>query len=475
MIYDVLLYLSLSVISIAFILVYLRLKELKAKYELLNLDNQALLEKYKDISDAREEKQQIQNEIEAERKSYSVEREKARLEFHHATQEVYDLKSAIARLREELKSLDEEANLQSFGFYQPRYEFSSSEEYQSALLAIRSRQKLMIQSRQAAVSQTEWTVNGSRTEGKKQTNQTLRLLLRAFNGESDAAIAKVRYNNILVMESRIFKSFEAINKMAGVQQCHIAYDYLSLKLEELRLAHEFYEKVQEEKEEQRRIRDQIREEELVRREIEKALLDTEREERIFTEALRKAQEDVEKMVGEKQQKLYAEIEELQCRLREVQAKRERAISRAQMTRSGHVYVISNIGSFGENLFKIGMTRRLEPLDRIRELGDASVPFQFDVHAMIFSEDAPALESKLHRMFNKDRVNLVNTRKEFFSVALDEIASAVRHHHGEITITRCAEAIEYRKTQALRGKFIQGQPGDTGVQLPSTVPTSYALT
>ena len=133
---------------------------------------------------------------------------------------------------------------------------------------------------------------------------------------------------------------------------------------------------------------------------------------------------------------------------EAQANKARAIARAQMTRSGHVYIISNIGSFGEQVFKIGMTRRLDPMDRVRELGDASVPFHFDVHSIIFSEDAPGLEAALHRMFNDRRINRVNERKEFFRITIDEIAEAVRQHHGEIEIICEAEAVDYRKTLAI---------------------------
>jgi hypothetical protein len=124
----------------------------------------------------------------------------------------------------------------------------------------------------------------------------------------------------------------------------------------------------------------------------------------------------------------------------------RAISQAQMTRVGHIYVISNIGSFGEDVYKIGMTRRLDPLDRVRELGDASVPFQFDVHAIIYSEDAPSLEYELHRKFKDRRLNMVNGRKEFFKVALDEVeAFILQQTNASILFTKLAEAKEYRET------------------------------
>jgi hypothetical protein len=129
-----------------------------------------------------------------------------------------------------------------------------------------------------------------------------------------------------------------------------------------------------------------------------------------------------------------------------------------MTRSGHVYVISNIGSFGENVYKIGMTRRLDPMERIHELSDASVPFSFDVHAVVFSDDAPSLENELHRRFDPHRLNLVNTRKEFFCVTLEEIADVVREKHADILITKVAEARDYRKTAAVlaeRGEQSRG--------------------
>ena len=136
-----------------------------------------------------------------------------------------------------------------------------------------------------------------------------------------------------------------------------------------------------------------------------------------------------------------------------------------MTRSGHVYIISNVGSLGEHVYKIGMTRRLDPMDRVRELGDASVPFAFDVHAIIYSEDAPALENKLHKLFDGRRVNLINHRKEFFRVTIDEVAQAVRENHGEIDITLAAEAADYRKTLAM---LRDGQKAPSVETWPQTI-------
>jgi hypothetical protein len=420
---------------------------------------QAQAEKHRVLGETEAEKKRILDELESSRAQIQAdivhlhtEQNQALDHFQKLRQsdasELQALQANINHLRAELRVLDEEANLQSFGFYKPHYDFASSARYQDALDGIRERQKQMIKAKSAAICQIEWTVNGSRTEGRKSINQTLRLILRAFNGESDAAIAKVKYNNVQVMEARIRKAWEVINGLAGVQQCHITRMYLDLRLEELFLAHEYQEKVYEEKEEQRRIREQMREEELAQREIERARSEAEREEKRYADALRKAQEEANLAVGDKQQKLLTQIEELQRRLEEAHTNKERAISCAQMTRSGHVYIISNVGSFGEHVYKIGMTRRLDPLDRVRELSDASVPFQFDVHAIIYSEDAPTLENTLHRIFNNRRVNRVNMRKEFFQVNIEEIAEAVRKHHGEIEFTQIAEAIEYRKTVAM---------------------------
>ncbi|RZJ95351.1 MAG: DUF4041 domain-containing protein, partial [Hymenobacter sp.] len=205
---------------------------------------------------------------------------------------------------------------------------------------------------------------------------------------------------------------------------------------------------QQERDEQRRIREQMREEEAAQRELEKAKLEAEREAKRDAEALARARLDYEKAKGPEQQRMLERIAELERRVAE-DLEKQRAISQAQLTRTGHVYVISNIGSFGEGVYKLGMTRRLVPQDRIDELGDASVPFEFDVHAIIRTSDAPALESALHRTFTDRRVNRINERKEFFRVSLEEIASAVRKHHGEFELTQLAEAAEYRKTLALQ--------------------------
>jgi len=205
-------------------------------------------------------------------------------------------------------------------------------------------------------------------------------------------------------------------------------------------------RAQLEREEQARIKAQIRDEEAARRERDRQLAELERRRRAIDAALQAALRDAHEAYS-------AEIENLKAQLAEVEMN-QRAISQAQLTKAGHVYVISNIGSFGEDVFKIGMTRRLEPMERVRELGDASVPFPFDVHMMISCKDAPALEKALHRKFFRCQVNKTTPRKEFFRVRLDDIVAVVRHHHGDVEYRADAEALQYRQSLAMPDEDLQ---------------------
>ncbi|MEZ0370133.1 MAG: DUF4041 domain-containing protein, partial [Candidatus Sericytochromatia bacterium] len=360
---------------------------------------------------------------------------------------VTELTQRLALLKKEVAVLEETQGLQDFGFYKSRYNLDTSEAYRNRLDQVRERQKSLIKSEQAAICHIAWTVDGSAAEGKRMTKNNLKLILRAFNGECDAAIAKVKYNNVKVQEARIEKSYDAINKIAENNRCEITAKYLKLRLEELFLTHEYHERKQEELEEQRRIKEEMAEEQRALKELEKAQKDAEKQERMYADALEKARQQLEQATGKKQAEFEAKIADLEMKLADAEAQRQRAISQAQLTKIGHVYVISNLGSFGEDIYKIGMTRRLDPMDRVKELGDASVPFAFDVHAMIYSQNAPALENALHKAFNERRLNKVNFRKEFFHVTLAEIEKVVVENHGQIQFTKLAEAEEFRKSLA----------------------------
>jgi hypothetical protein len=306
-------------------------------------------------------------------------------------------------LRKEIGLYENKLDLVEYGVYEPVYDFEKSDDYRAEQSKIIEQQKRKIADERAATCTANWTIDGSEAKGKASTKRFIKLMLRAFNGECDSLIAKVKWNNVGQMQERIRKSFEAINKLGESQRTYIEADYRDLKMKELILEHEYQLKRQKEKEELRSAQEELREEERARREYEQAQKQAEKDEANYEKALEKARKEVEEATGEKQQKLQMKIELLEQELREAHERKERALSMAQQTKRGHVYIISNIGSFGENVFKIGMTRRLEPTDRVRELGDASVPFQFDIHSMIFSDEAPTLENELHKAFSNKKV------------------------------------------------------------------------
>jgi vacuolar-type H+-ATPase subunit I/STV1 len=272
--------------------------------------------------------------------------------------------------------------------------------------------------------------------------------MRAFNNECEAAIANARWNNVNAMEKRILNSAKQINSANASVQLSISEAYVALKLDELHLTHEYRERLKIEKDERADLARAEREEKKLLAEAEAA----EREEQRYSKLLDKARKEA----GADESR----ISELEAALAEAQKTGERARAMAEMTKSGYVYIISNIGSFGEDVIKIGLTRRLEPDDRVRELGDASVPFTFDTHAMIYSEEAPALESALHNEFSERRVNAANMRKEFFRVTLDEVEQAVKKLAPEANFFTDREAQDWHETLQRRKEAL------TDMQRPS---------
>ena len=342
---------------------------------------------------------------------------------------------------------DESIDLSELGFYKPHYDFDTPEEYKIEMDKVRGYQKEMVEQKSAITCSTAWTVEGSKTKGQTMTNRGIRLTARAFNNECDAAISNTRWNNADRMEERINKAYEAINKLNESNAIVISPTYLNLKLREFRLAYEYQDKKQKEKEDQAAIRQQMREEEKLQEESEAAFKEEDR----YQKLLEKAKADAEKSTGAKLTELQEKISTLTADLAIAHEKSERAKSMAQQTKVGYVYVISNIGSFGEEVYKIGMTRRLEQYERVKELGDASVPFTFDVHAMIYSTDAPALENALHKAFDSHRINLVNNRKEFFHVSLAHIEQVVKEINSNVVFYLTAEARDYRESMAIRAQ------------------------
>jgi len=377
---------------------------------------------------------------------------------------------------------NDDIHLLEVGYFEAGYDFEDLPAYEAALRRIREVQKQMLRldgsegDRSAAAFCTETLrFNDSVSQGRSLIKKILKLMLRAFNGECDSYIARVSYKNISAMEKRIETSHGQINRLGESWYCSISNKYLENRIEELRLSYSYEEAKQKEKEEQAQIREQMREEERAIRENEKAREQAEKDEAKFAEMLDKARAEAQRATDLDKNKLNEKIIKLEALLAEAEANRQRALSRAQMTRSGHVYVISNVGSFGEHVYKIGMTRRIEPLDRVRELGDASVPFPFDVHALIFTEDAPSLENILHKRFNLRRVNFENTKKEFFRVSIEEIRDELYKIYQEegiqadLRLTLVAEAKQYRLSEAKRREFERSYLVDEPARLPPSPP------
>ncbi len=365
--------------------------------------------------------------------------------------DIEELKNIKQSLQMDIIELDDKILFQNFGVYQPQYNFATLDEYKEKLDDIRNQQKEMIKSHTAAICNTAWKVQGSEKAGKKMIAENIQQALRNFNIECDLCISKVKFSNYDNSKERIFRAFELQNKLNATNDIHIVDEYYKLKIKELDLAYEYQKKKQEEKEELRRKREELREAEKVAREIEEKRKELEKEQEHYQNYLKKINEQIEvEQSEERKQYLISKREELDNNVHDVHLALEDLDYREANQRAGYVYIISNIGAFGENIFKIGMTRRLEPEERIAELSGASVPFKFDIHAMIFSDDAPKLEAALHNHFADKKVNLVNGRKEFFNVTLEEIKKVVRDNHDKtVDFVNVPDAEQYRESLMLR--------------------------
>jgi hypothetical protein len=360
------------------------------------------------------------------------------------------LRNEILQKHKEIIVLDENILLETFALYKPKFKFLTSNEYKIKLDNIRNNQKELIKNNVAITANERWVVGGSASEGKKLVNDMKKLLLRSFNNECDYCVDNVKFSNIEASEKRIEKSYEQCNKLGRIMQAEISSSYKKLKYDELYLAYEYQRKKEEEKEELKRSRDEQRELQKIEKEIREAREKIAKEKKHFTMAIKEFEEKLKNTTDEKERELLVKnLDEAKERLVGLDKAEKVVDYREQNAKAGYVYVISNIGAFGEGVYKIGMTRRLEPMDRVDELGDASVPFSFDVHAMIFSDNAPALEARLHEHFYSNRINKINDRKEFFKADLDEIEKVIKENYGKITdIVKEAPAEQYRESLLL---------------------------
>lgn len=416
-----------------------RITELKEMVEKLKKSNSELINKLNDanaeISKIKKDNKSYDN-LDSVEKCIKINNKKLKdlkNTIREKNEYIYALEVETEKIEKQMENTIVAVESGTFDFH---YHYEDSIKYEEKLKEIKEEQKEMVKW-ELATKQVDWLVNNSINKGNKMIKDISKLLLRAFNNECDNIIMNVKYSTIANCKAKIEKSFNQLNKFVKTYECYITDEYLDLKLEELELRCGYVTMKQREKEEQQRIKEQMREEERVRKELEAEEKKVEKEEQHFMNEINKLQKRMTKENEEQQAVLLKQIEELQTKLAEVSEVKADIMNRRLNNKAGYVYVISNKGSFGENVYKIGVTRRLDPQVRVDELSSASVPFKYDVNAMIFSDDAFDLENKLHQMFDDKRVNLVNKHKEFFNVSIDEIEKAVKENFNE--------TVEFNKT------------------------------
>ncbi|MFI1094133.1 DUF4041 domain-containing protein [Streptomyces sp. NPDC020917] len=349
--------------------------------------------------------------------------------------ETYQAQAQLAATQARIVTADETALLQEVGIYAYRHQLADAIAYRSRLDSLQAEIKNLARTNQAVLAATDWTVNGSRREGQKMIRDFSKLMLRAYNAEADFAVRSMRPHRLNSLVDRLYKSRETIAKLGATMHIRISDGYHNARVRELELTSDFLQKKDEEKEAQRELRAREKEEAAVQRELERELEKLRKEQGHYEAALERLRERGD----------HAAAAEMEAKLAEIESALRDVETRAANIRAGYVYVISNVGAFGDRMVKIGLTRRLEPLERVQELSGASVPFRFDVHALIFSKDAVGLETRLHQEFDARRVNRVNGRKEFFYVTPGDVRDALQRHAGQhlVEFKEEPEALEWR--------------------------------
>ncbi|MFD9124309.1 DUF4041 domain-containing protein [Kitasatospora sp. NPDC059571] len=361
--------------------------------------------------------------------------ERSRKDLEKFQQEITTLGWHLTELRAQTVITEELLMLQQAGVYAYHHPLQDAIAYRTKLDSLQAEIKHLVSSDRAVRSVTDWTVNGSQVQGKKMVRDFSKLMLRAYNAEADQAVRTMKPHRVQPLVDRLYKTRETIAKLGATMQIRIADEYHDARVRELFLTADYLQKKDEEKETQRELRARQREEEKAQREFDRERGKLEKE-------LQHTQSALQRLQGLGNAEGIAELE---AKIQEIEDALTAVAARAANIRTGYVYVISNVGAFGDRIVKIGLTRRLEPLDRIYELSGASVPFRFDVHALIFSEDAVGLETKLHQRFADRRVNRVNSRREFFYVSPAEVRDALGEFAGQhlVEFIDEPEALEWR--------------------------------
>jgi hypothetical protein len=335
--------------------------------------------------------------------------------------------------------LNDQRVLQDVGIYRYHHPLEDAAAYKDRLRELQGRIDEVIRSGKAVLAADMFTFAGSLAKGRKMVTDLSKLTLRAYNAEADNCVRSLRAGNISTAKRRLDSAVTAIEKLGTMMEMRINPDYHSLRVAELELTADYQMRVQEEREQAREERELLREQRRAEQELaaERERLEKEKAHYLTVlESLRASGDDTA-------------AQELAARLGEIEQAIDANDYRIANIRAGYVYVISNVGAFGTNMVKIGMTRRLDPRDRVRELGDASVPFPYDVHALFFSEDAIALENELHKAFAERRVNHVNLRREFFFATPEEVRALLSDKVGGLLeFTEAPEAQEYFQSRSL---------------------------
>lgn len=354
--------------------------------------------------------------------------------------QIRQLRGEYDDLRKQVVETSDAMILQEVGLYEYSHPLDSAPAYRDLLAAIETDCKKAIKSGTAVTSTKKWIINGSDKDGAKMVGDLSKLMLRAYNNEAETVLRALKPYKLDAAIERLEKLRVSIAKLGSSMKLAITDPYHALRIRELKLTADYLAKLAEERERERDAREQLRDEKRTREQFEAEQERLEKEQSHFENLLRRMRE-----MGNAEGVLNAEAS-----LADVREALDGVMRRAANIRAGYVYVISNIGAFGESVVKIGLTRRLEPMERVYELGSASVPFRFDVHALIFSEDAVGLETALHHEFASKRVNLVNHRREFFYIKPRAVREALLRLRGDLLeFHDSVEALEWRQSENTR--------------------------
>lgn len=361
-------------------------------------------------------------------------------------EEISAEQNQLQELRRDVVQTKDAQILQEVGVYHYRHPLDSAAQYKEHLDRIKADIKSMVQAKTAVHANVNFTFNNSAAKGRTFTNDFSKLMLRAYNAEAENCVRVLKAGTLPSAEKRLNKTAEVVARLGRMMDIYISPDYHALRLRELAFTADYLAKVQEEKEAARAERERLREEEKARQEYRREQERLEKERNHYLNAV-----EALRAKGEIQ-----EAEELEKKLAELDDALEGIRNREANIRAGYVYVISNRGAFGERMVKIGMTRRLNPMDRVQELGDASVPFRYDVHALFFADDAVGIEADLHRALEGSRVNRVNLRREFFYATPAEVKELLLERAGNLLdYVEEAEASEYNQSIGASGTAPDG--------------------